>query len=664
MQGPSAFQDYLRRHELGGAVAAHLVEVIPRCDVVMLCDDSDSMNQPIAEEGTDAFAVKKSTRWLELKKLCAALIEMLTAAHPYGLDIHFLNRPPVRNVTSPQGLGPVFAFPPSGATPLAAALTRIFAERAESAKLGPVLVVVVTDGEPTSMTSKDPRGELFQVLTNKHRNIHVSFAECTDQEDDMEYLDLWDGQIPNFDNTDDYREELARVKAVQGQQFKFDYTDYCAKVVLATFVRWYFNLDQSRFASQRSTQDISHFPLREHPPPIVPVTGFPSLPQGGAPPSAFTVEDARKGVWVRKPGSKARGGGCCFKGKTWHPRYLWLGASEILYGDKPEASSHNIPFANIEAVRAAQAEETAAEGAPGTHAGSGWVVVTHDTIYYFVTEDPDQRDPLVRCIIGAILQVDEAHPFAQLAKRHELRLDMAHDLYRTLSQTDIVVLCDDSGSMAMSITEPATATTPARMTTRWLELKKLTSIILEYTIAVNPHGVDLVFLNRGAYPGVQSVQALQPLFQTPPGGGTPLSQTLERIYTAQNGFSGQTRQKSLLIVIISDGEPSDPAGGYGSSIERFKATLQNKNPSVYVTMAECTDNEEDMNYIEGWQTQITNFANTDDYREDLARVRQVMGPTYKYDYTDYVVKILLAPFYPKYRNLDSGVLVVECCAAM
>ena len=42
----------------------------------------------------------------------------------------------------------------------------------------------------------------------------------------------------SFDNSDDYREELARVRNVQGPQFKFDYGDYCCKILLATFDRW------------------------------------------------------------------------------------------------------------------------------------------------------------------------------------------------------------------------------------------------------------------------------------------------------------------------------------------------------------------------------------------------------------------------------------------
>jgi hypothetical protein len=57
-------------------------------------------------------------------------------------------------------------------------------------------------------------------------------------------LDKFDGRIPNFDNTDDYREELQRVRYAQGKNFKFDYIDYVLKIMLASFVRWYFLLDQ------------------------------------------------------------------------------------------------------------------------------------------------------------------------------------------------------------------------------------------------------------------------------------------------------------------------------------------------------------------------------------------------------------------------------------
>ena len=63
-------------------------------------------------------------------------------------------------------------------------------------------------------------------------------------QENMRFLDELDKSIPNFDNTDDYRDEQRKVKRIQGVNFKFDYTDYVIKILLATFVKWYFNLDQ------------------------------------------------------------------------------------------------------------------------------------------------------------------------------------------------------------------------------------------------------------------------------------------------------------------------------------------------------------------------------------------------------------------------------------
>jgi hypothetical protein len=236
------FTTFVRTHELPQATAQQLKEVLSTCKIVMLCDDSSSMNQAIAEEGTDPFSVKRSTRWLELKKLAAALIEIITAVNQDGLDLYFLNRPPVFGVTSVSGLGPTFAAAPNGGTPLIGSLRKVFQAVSVVPESQNVLVIVVGDGEQ----SDGSRDDLFRVLCSKKRNVHVSFAECTDQEEDMAYLDAWDGRIPNFDNTDDYREELARVKAVQGPQFRFTYVHYTIKILLATFVRWYFNLDQRK----------------------------------------------------------------------------------------------------------------------------------------------------------------------------------------------------------------------------------------------------------------------------------------------------------------------------------------------------------------------------------------------------------------------------------
>lgn len=239
------FNQLVTQNELQPHVANQLYTVLSSCDIVLLCDDSDSMNKSIAEEGTDPFAPKRSTRWTELKKLASIIIEFVTAINPAGLDIYFLNRPKICGVTNTAGLQAAFSTPPCGGTPLNSAINHIYHEKAYLPITRSLLIVVITDGEPTDAT----RDQLYYTLVNKRDNVHVSFAETTDNAEDCEYLDAWDGRIKNFDNTDDYREELARVKQIQGPQFKFDFTDYVIKILLATFVRWYFNLDQVKVSN-------------------------------------------------------------------------------------------------------------------------------------------------------------------------------------------------------------------------------------------------------------------------------------------------------------------------------------------------------------------------------------------------------------------------------
>jgi hypothetical protein len=244
----SKFDLFVKQHELKPQTAEHLKTVLSTCKIVLLCDDSSSMGSLIAEEGSDPFAQKKSTRWLELKKLAAVLIEFVTMITDDGLDIYFLNRKRKLGVTDMSGLQMVFSDAPSGATPLISKIRYIHDKYIDKLDGKQLLIIVITDGEP----SDGSRNDLFNTLNYVTRggNVHVSFAECTDNEEDMEYLDSWDGKIKNFDNTDDYREELRRVKMAKGQSFKFDYTDYVVKILLATFIRWYFNLDQSNGNNQ------------------------------------------------------------------------------------------------------------------------------------------------------------------------------------------------------------------------------------------------------------------------------------------------------------------------------------------------------------------------------------------------------------------------------
>ena len=249
IQELSRFEQLVKTHELSSKVAEQLHTVLSTCEIVVLCDDSGSMGSTITEENIDPFASNtiQMTRWMELKKLVATVITFCTAINPNGVDLYFLNRNKCVGVNSIVGLQNIFSAPPSGDTQITKTLNQIYEDKQSilSQSQKQLLIIVVTDGEPTDGTN-DARSNLFRAIRNitKNSRIHISFAECTDQEDDMAYLDGWDNQLRNFDNTDDYREELKRVKRVNGPNFKFDYTDYVIKILLATFIKSYFNLDQ------------------------------------------------------------------------------------------------------------------------------------------------------------------------------------------------------------------------------------------------------------------------------------------------------------------------------------------------------------------------------------------------------------------------------------
>jgi hypothetical protein len=254
------FVAYATTKEFTAVVTQKLFDTLSNTLVVLVCDDSTSMRSQIKPESGKS-TVKPVTRWDELRMLAAEVIELVTAINPHGIDVHFLNRANVFGCTSVGALQASFANPPVGNTPIVRTLDAIYnALMIDTPETQQVLFVVVTDGEPSGGGGETLFGlkRCIQKITNTGR-MHVSFAECTDDEETMAFLDTWDGQIRNFDNTDDYREELRRVRIAQNDPaFKFDRADYVRKILLATYDRWYYNLDQTSVAvSNYSTPNYS-----------------------------------------------------------------------------------------------------------------------------------------------------------------------------------------------------------------------------------------------------------------------------------------------------------------------------------------------------------------------------------------------------------------------
>ncbi|CAF5048088.1 unnamed protein product, partial [Rotaria sp. Silwood1] len=110
--GSPAVNDRLRviaaQYEINDTLTQHL-NILQQFKIVVLCDDSDSMNTLV--DGTT------DTRWDELRSIVRIVIEIGTVFDSNGIDVHFLNRLSMPNVTDTQQVVESFSQRPTGITP-------------------------------------------------------------------------------------------------------------------------------------------------------------------------------------------------------------------------------------------------------------------------------------------------------------------------------------------------------------------------------------------------------------------------------------------------------------------------------------------------------------------------------------------------------------------
>lgn len=225
-------------------------------EIVFLCDDSGSMTQIIDDDG-DPFS-KKKTRWDELKHTVSIIMELATVLDKDGIDLYFLNRPPVYNVFSIEQVHSVFQFLPNGYTPLTQAIDRIFKEKESVIKEGKLLLIIATDGEPTDHMGNSTIEQFIKRLTNRPKNVFVSIMACTDNDESMKYLNNLDKITDGIDVNDDYRSELKEIQEAQGMDYRFSYGDYVVKSLLGSIDPTIGNQDQQGKKILPSTTTHNH----------------------------------------------------------------------------------------------------------------------------------------------------------------------------------------------------------------------------------------------------------------------------------------------------------------------------------------------------------------------------------------------------------------------
>jgi hypothetical protein len=247
--------------------------------------------------------------------------------------------------------------------------------------------------------------------------------------------------------------------------------------------------------------------------------------------------------------------------------------------------------------------------------------------------------------------------FRDVVNRYEISEDFAKRL-RGLEGFEIVVIADDSGSMDT----PANSTGGSafgKTMTRWDELKKTLGVVIDIASVMDKNGLDIYFLNRGTVRGVSHSSQLENLFVPNPQGLTPMSPVLRAVLAEKKQVA---REKKLLIVIATDGQPTNNAGEV--DILTLKHILQSERDPIdriFVSFIACTDDSSSVEYLNGWDKEMKNVDVVDDYQSELANIRKAQGQNFKFSLGNYVCKCLLGSSDNWFDSLDEKSVEKSCC---
>ncbi|CAF3527254.1 unnamed protein product [Rotaria socialis] len=237
--------------------------------------------------------------------------------------------------------------------------------------------------------------------------------------------------------------------------------------------------------------------------------------------------------------------------------------------------------------------------------------------------------------------------FQQFIRRYEINNAFAEKL-RSLKGYEIVFICDDSASMNTELSDVSGPYDTAP--TRWDELKRTVSIVVDLASTLDPDGVDVYFLNREPIYHVRSSDELEIMFALPPEGATPVVRVFRQILRDKKA---QIQERNLLILLATDGAPTDDYGNLKvQELRQFLLSERKPTKRIPVTIIACTDDKEAMSYLNDWDTTIPNLDVVDDYKNEKQEILKCQGKSFPFSYGDYVVKILMGGVDSWFDELD------------
>lgn len=224
-------QSILDKHEVT-IVKKDQLAVLDDYNFILICDDSESMRMSAKPKEQRKLGEKTLTRWMELQEGVSLLIDLLTCFRPEGVDVHFLNHGKVAKVKSSYDdtMQNFFQDGPMGRTPLTSVLKTVAAEHKSEL---PTIIFVFTDGEPDGGSSKFVRA-LGDITGKKITScqFRVQIMACSNNEEEMKWMEDVDHDSDMIDVTDDYYNEKKRVIQLRGAGFTFTRSDWLVKAIL------------------------------------------------------------------------------------------------------------------------------------------------------------------------------------------------------------------------------------------------------------------------------------------------------------------------------------------------------------------------------------------------------------------------------------------------
>jgi hypothetical protein len=248
--------------------------------------------------------------------------------------------------------------------------------------------------------------------------------------------------------------------------------------------------------------------------------------------------------------------------------------------------------------------------------------------------------------------------FQDITRKYEISTRFAQKL-QILESFKVVFVFDDSGSMNTVLQDsPLNNSNSLFKATRWDELQYFANISIEIASIFNPNGCDIYFLNRYPSPvrNITDASQLVNYFRDKPQGFTPLASAVQQVL---NDNPPQTlSERKLLIIIATDGEPTDSQGKV--NIPQFKETLLKRSNNVFTTIVACTDDDDSVGYLNKWDKTMRNIDIVDDYKSEKNEVKRAQGQNFSFTFGDYVVKSLIGSIDSELDNLDES-KPEDCC---